>query len=521
MAARHVGSYLNIRIWIQSIDPLVRSRARHIRCDESPGTCNNCKSGKWTCEYDVVRMQSHTPGDRKKSPPEAGHSLSVQRLSRNVPGRSPEEKRAFNFFRHFTLPGLESLVDSGSPLWSGLVLPMSHSEPAVQHAVIALSALHEDLDERGAPLAREELSNRLHRFAIGQFGRALSKLNERRHSQDPQFRNVVLTCCLLFVTYEWLRGNGETALVHLSQGFAIILETPISKIDQSLLSAMVRLQNQAMFFGFWPKFIWPERPDDTEDNDYGFLTLQDAQSHLDRVVSDVCYVPRTAYRLDLETRLPHLHPDLAERQQIAIGKLNQFARKLSQTERRYHIENMRRLGNPSHWKTQRDQRSLALIRLHYTLWKVGVETSLPGTDLSIFDKYLDEFRIIVDLSRYIANSFRPDEYRPSFLLDMGINIPLSFVCWKCQSDDLREQALEVLESWPHHEGSTGTKLCLLFMKQIRDLELATIQASSRSYTRVAEASMDLTEDQTKGVLTYQYITPDQQVVIETKVISYE
>lgn len=103
---------------------------------------------------------------------------------------------------------------------------------------------------------------------------------------------------------------------------------------------------------------------------------------------------------------------------------------------------------------------------------------------------------------------------------MGINIPLSFVCWKCQNDVLREQALEILESWPHHEGSTGAKVCLLFMKQLRELELAAIRSSS-SYTRVAEASMNLVEDQTKGVLQYQHVTPDQQVVIETKVISYE
>jgi hypothetical protein len=276
-----------------------------------------------------------------------------------------------------------------------------------------------------------------------------------------------------------------------------------------------------MFFGFWPQFIWPEKPEDSEDNDYGFLTLQDAQNHLDRVVSDVCYVPRAAYRLGLEKRLPHLHPEVvAARQQVAIGKLNQFARKLHQTETRYRSQGLQCLGDAVYWRDWRDQRALALIRLHYTLWKVGVETSLPGSDLTIFDSYLDDFQAIIDLSRYIANNFSVDENRPSLILEICINIPLSFVCWKCQSDDLREQALEILESWPHHEGSTGTKVCLLFMKQIRELELAAIRASS-SYTRVAEASMNLVEDQTKGVLQYQYITPDQRVVIETKVISYE
>lgn len=133
---------------------------------------------------------------------------------------------------------------------------------------------------------------------------------------------------------------------------------------------------------------------------------------------------------------------------------------------------------------------------------------------------MDDFQTIIDISRYIANSFLVDENRPFLILDMGINIPLSFVGWKCRNDVLHEQALEILESWPHHDGSAGTKVCLLFMKQLRELELAAIRSSS-SYTRVAEASMNLVEDQTKGVLQYQYVTPDQQVVIETKVISYE
>lgn len=58
---------------------------------------------------------------------------------------------------------------------------MSHQEPAVSHALVAVSVLHEDIEARGEPLVREDLACRRHRFALEQYGRSLAILNERRH----------------------------------------------------------------------------------------------------------------------------------------------------------------------------------------------------------------------------------------------------------------------------------------------------------------------------------------------------
>ena len=178
---------------VSSIVLLTLHRTRRIKCDETPGACKNCLQSGWKCEgYDEARLLGRR--DEKAT------SLTLQRIATTFPGKTAEERRRFAFFQQFTVPGLGGFFDSR--LWTDLVLPMSHSEQAVNHAIVALGALHEDLEVRGAPLSRENLKNRYHRFALEQNGRSLVILNQRRHSQDPKLRDVILTCCLLFVAFD-------------------------------------------------------------------------------------------------------------------------------------------------------------------------------------------------------------------------------------------------------------------------------------------------------------------------------
>lgn len=128
------------------------------------------------------------------------------------PGDTIEERRQFTFFQRLTVPGVAGFFNSR--LWTALVLPMCNSEQAVVHNVVVLSTLHEDLEARMAPLSREDLSNRHHRFALCQYGRSLALLNERRHSQDPKLRGVILTYCLLFVAFDLLRGQRSPVWRH-------------------------------------------------------------------------------------------------------------------------------------------------------------------------------------------------------------------------------------------------------------------------------------------------------------------
>ncbi|KAJ5226236.1 hypothetical protein N7468_007461 [Penicillium chermesinum] len=161
-----------------------------------------------------------------------------------------------------TVPSLTGLFDT--KIWTELVLPLSHQDQAVSHALLAVSVLHEDSEIRGAPLSRENLSLRRHKFALAQYGRSMAILNERRYSQDPQLREIILVCCLLFITCDLMRGQYDLALLHIRHGMAVIQEASQAERDDSvttkspvmvrkcLATAIMRFGSQCYYFGMEP-----------------------------------------------------------------------------------------------------------------------------------------------------------------------------------------------------------------------------------------------------------------------------
>jgi hypothetical protein len=94
-------------------------------------------------------------------------------------------------------------------------LQIGQSEPAVYHAVVAFSALHEDYEAKGMPLPINLPHNGRQRFALDQLGRAFAMLTKRRLSQDPRFYNVTLLSCLVFILSDLLLGQYDNAFTHL------------------------------------------------------------------------------------------------------------------------------------------------------------------------------------------------------------------------------------------------------------------------------------------------------------------
>lgn len=56
------------------------------------------------------------------------------------------------------------------------------------------------------------------RFALALYNRAISQLHQRFGSKNPQLRQVVLTCCFIFITTELLQKNYHVAFAHPQQG---------------------------------------------------------------------------------------------------------------------------------------------------------------------------------------------------------------------------------------------------------------------------------------------------------------
>ncbi|KAJ5180711.1 hypothetical protein N7492_003921 [Penicillium capsulatum] len=492
-------------------------RARRVKCDETPGACRNCTSAGWKCDgYDPVRLNPTVQKTEPKTPPS---SLTLRRVPADLPGGNAEEKRGFAFFQNVTVPSITGFFDS--QLWTDLVLPMSHAERAVNHAVIALSALHEDLELRGVPISREELNNRHHRFALAQYGRSLATLNERRHSQDPKLRDIVLTCCLLFVTFELHRGQFDSAFMHLKQGLAIIEEARLSDdahhssphlnaIEKSLSSAMTRLETSSFYFGFSQFAILPESP----RGDDGFKTVADARQSLDVLLARFTRFLKVCYEYPSKERLPEYHPELAERQHELNQEFRKYKNRLDWSE--IHTVNA---------ASKKEKRGLKLIRLHMVTFTLVCETALVGDDFSVFADYLDEFHQMLTLSQQISDSFLEGSrtgVRPGWLMDMGINPSLALICWKCHDWGLRERALEIMDAWPHREGIWDSRLLAVCVRQIMQLEydFMAISGAMSPHMTIQGESLDVLADQNHAILKYQVAEPGLELHEQRRLVSF-
>lgn len=407
-------------------------------------------------------------------------------------------------------------------LWNNLVLPMSHSERAVTHAVVALSALHEDIEARGVPLARADLTNHRQRFALEQYTRALSLLNNRRHSNDPKLRDVVLTCCLLFVVFELVRGLYDDAFVHLQQGLSLLssLKAADTKtqswsvsscskyIETSLSDALMHLHVQSAFFG--AEISDPQPSRSKSDDNEGFQDMIKAREEFNRVFQPLSHFMTAVKKLASEGGPPDSEVtrlDVAVMQADLRIELARYRSRLDAFETR--VQNL---------LDHKSQRAIDIIRLHHKTFAVAVETYIDIEDTTC-DIHIDRFKEIALLSERIANSFdeqsdvndnssSSSQSRPTLLLDMGILPPLLYVCLKCPCVDTRRRALQCIKAWPHREGPWDSNLVALMGRLTLQVEIEA------EFKRLSTTTTTTTTTTTKitSIRDITYIPPPSRIM---------
>lgn len=125
------------------------------------------------------------------------------------------------FYHKYARPSLSS--DFDKEFWSQTSLQMAQSEPAVRHALVALGYLHKT-QSGSLKHARSSFAiNHEHKTLLLYYNKAVRCLVDRmvESSYSPE---IGLVTCVLFICIEFMRGNYETAFVHLSSGLNIITE---------------------------------------------------------------------------------------------------------------------------------------------------------------------------------------------------------------------------------------------------------------------------------------------------------
>ncbi|KAH8878870.1 hypothetical protein GQ53DRAFT_756400 [Thozetella sp. PMI_491] len=173
---------------------------------------------------------------------------------------SEDEKRSFHFFQHVTAPCLSG--DFDGIFWRVLVLQICQTEPAVKHAVLAVSSLHEGMVKNSfasAPPFVEDCDRQA--FALCQYNKAIACLLGLMSNADTRPLVPLLTC-VLFVCIEFMQSKDRESLVHLEQGRHILSQMEkklssvrgpeIDMIKQHLVPMYTRLSLTSFMIGGSP-----------------------------------------------------------------------------------------------------------------------------------------------------------------------------------------------------------------------------------------------------------------------------
>ncbi|KAL3479807.1 hypothetical protein BJX99DRAFT_244709 [Aspergillus californicus] len=424
---------------------------RHIKCDEAPGVCNNCTSTGRKCDgYDMARLPIQKLA--LSSQPNIGPRLAWFTTT--------DERRCFSYFMHCSIPSLATFFDS--PLWQRVALQMSHVDRAVYHAANVLGALHEDSDQNLMRLSGENLERPRHRLALDQASRAFAILSQRQVSHDPQFEEIVLLCCLLFVISDLLLAQYDSAFRHLRGGLQILGEAQqrrlhgqrhVLPVDSSLVQTFQRLDIESSHFGSGGPFLFSgNEPDDCyEPILYG---LQDVHQEVTRSLN--MGIPFLANCWPLSAAEIEADFEYLYRKQQSYLSFNSRLQLQIQT-----------LSTTSYHKfTYSERRKLDLSLLQCQGQLLALRTCLIDGPVPAY--LTPEYEALLVASEAIMAKFSE---RPTVTLDYGIVPGLYVVASRCPDYSIRLRAIDAMLSWPHCEAIVNSNVTASMALQILKTEL--------------------------------------------------
>ncbi|KDN70018.1 putative C6 zinc finger protein [Colletotrichum sublineola] len=414
---------------------------RKVKCDETKPACIRCtKTGRKCDGYLPPEQTASNAGGSPGSDGLPPLSPSISFFSDWAGGS--REQRAFEFYRNFSVPSIFS-DGVASTLWKKLVPHFCHAEPAIRHAVLAISSLHETLalPPGSNPTAEEEDNYGLlaNTFASEQYGKALKHLREWKPT-DASPATVPLLACLLFICIEFMLGDEAASQLHITQGRSILSQLkPSSEVEiikKHFVPIYSRLALASFLFGSFPSAIPPSLKT-TPATKLFFSTVDEAEVALYELIDDGLRFTAQAKRAVYTC--PPTDPtllDFAREQQDFLSKLSQW-----------HVAFVVVSAldvSPSKGK---------LCMVYYHAARIAVCTAMDTLETA-FDAHTEAFVSIVSSSAEFVHASRKIPGRdpskaaiamPKFVFDTEIIPPLYYVSVKCRHPMLRRAAVDLLK----------------------------------------------------------------------------
>jgi hypothetical protein len=465
----------------------VTLRIRKVKCDEDRPACHRCISTGRVCDgYGIWGGGENFYSHRQR--------LTGSKDSRVIP-RPPasvfvlasgtEEKGYLEWFKCRTaikLPG--SFVSS---FWNTLLFQASLNEPAVLHAVLALSSVH----KRGTinvdgQKETDNIPNEQDQFTLQHYVKAISHLQPHFLIKGRASFRVALITCVVFIYLDFLRGHFKTAQIHLQNGLKILKEMQMlsngndeilrlkpcrQSTDDWIIEAFSRLHLQVELFKYAYQHpclvLQAARP---KTPTLVFHSINEAWQQMEWLLNQVFHLTHQGRQQTVLKCESLRHPlALLEHQQRIRTEL---ARWLD-----IFVAFKKALQGHS---SADEEKCYQLLCIYHTMASIMADMCLRPSDESVFDSHTNQFVLLIRQLASLwttASTTSPVQALPRHLMDMSRSVvdmgwipPLYYAAVKCRVHRIRLQAIRLLESTSHREGIWDAKTAACVTRKVMEIE---------------------------------------------------
>ncbi|KAM7222398.1 hypothetical protein V8F06_002176 [Rhypophila decipiens] len=432
----------------------ITCKIRKVKCDEAKPFCIRCtKTGRRCDGYLPSTKRQPRSGSLagRGHGGAGGHGEPHGSLSVFYDWASADEVRSFQFFQHVTAPCLSGDFDGS--FWRVLVLQICQTEPAVKHAVLAVSSLHEGMMRGMVPYA--DMGDR-QSFALWQYNKAIGYLLDQMRHVDAKPLVPLLTC-ILFVCIEFMQSKDRESLLHLEQGRQILGQLgrksrnpEIDIIKQHLVPVYTRLSLTSLMIGCDPVAI-PMSLKTAVEIPVAFETIDEVRYTLYDFMDECLRFTKKTRHIKVSSVLPSSEEMRAfeDEQNYLLSKHAKFNVAFS-----LYQSTMAQDAPPG---------SIALIQIHIHTTFIMLSTALSRREV-VFDDHITSFSAIIPLATSfmdalalpplgVAAGQAPSaadtrRFSAMFAFEMHVIAPLYFVATKCRHPAVRRSALQLLKRNP-------------------------------------------------------------------------
>lgn len=393
-----------------------------------------------------------------------------------------------------------------SQFWETLVFQASAQEPAVRHAVVALSAAHR-FDISAGSWVPAIYGVDAERFTLQQYNKAIYHLRSatmKNNASGSRLSNkkalrVALITCMLFVTLEYLRGQYKMGSAHLRYGIQLLadISAPMSRtpmapgvlspaedfVHDALIDSYARLTVQSAMFGHVPSHLCViVRDPQVHALPYTFSSLVEARRTLDDLLNRIHCLKRYIY-----THNSHENED----NDIEYQPENDFKAFETQCKIVADLSLWKKAYNASisllKAESQTEKIGFLLLRVYHEMAVVMASVCLSSEGEMVFDAYTSGFVTVMttffDMWRYwctinmrikeIDRSLQNGESKCegySFTIESGFIPPMYYTGLKCRIPRIRRLAIRLLRAAPHREGVWNGPLLADVLEEVAEVE---------------------------------------------------